>query len=163
MFAQTAGQVVVENPEKLSVPLARVQPLYDVSRRLVAEAFKLEPEQMRDLKLTLVLGARADTAYKVLPGQEVHLFLPQWNEAHFAYAVMLFTLDREIPPKRARSLVRKAIQRVNRMTPVTVDRLRVEAYVGGSAEPSRSSGPRPGRPPDDSFYQSPPKPPLMRD
>lgn len=162
-LSQTSSPVTIENPQGLSLPAARVQPLYEVSRRLVAEEFKLDPAEMRDLKLSLVLGARPNPAYKVSPGNLVHLFLPQWNEAQFAYAVMLFTLDREIPEKQARSLVRTAMERVNRMLPVSVNRLKVEAYVGGSSKPSRSSGPRPGNPPDDSFYRRPPRPPEIRD
>jgi hypothetical protein len=162
-LSQTSTPVTIENPQGLSLPLARVQPLYDVSRRLVAEKFKLDPAEIRDLKLTLVLGARPNPAYKVSPRNLVHLFLPQWNEAQFVYAVMLFTLDREIPEKQARSLVQKAMERVNRMLPVSVNRLKVEAYVGGGPEPSRSSNSPPGRSPDESFFRRPPRPPAISD
>lgn len=133
--AQIPGSVVVENPKHLPVALERVPILFDLSRRVAAEKFKLKPEQMPNLKLRLVLGMHPTLGFRAEDDGSMSLFLPEWHAAKFSYGVMYLTLNRVPPEKQTVAFLREVLQRLNRIAPVTADRLQVEGQVFVDAHP----------------------------
>lgn len=121
------GQVTIQNPKKLPVPEARVSVIYDVVRQLVFEEVKPAGGKPVSLKLTLSLAVRPEFGY--LTSEEnrtAEVFLTEWDEARFSYAVMALALQQTLPAKRRSEILQEAQRRVDLLAPVDVSRLKRE-------------------------------------
>jgi hypothetical protein len=127
--AQIPGSVVVANPKQLPVASEHVPILFDLTRRVAAEKFKLKPEQMPDLRLKLVLGMHPTLGFRAEDDGSRSLFLPKWRAGQFSYGVMYLTLNYVPPEKQTVAFLREVLRRFDRIAPVTADRLKVEGQV----------------------------------
>ncbi len=122
-----SAQVIIQNPKKLPVPEARVSLIYDVVRQLVFEEVKPAGGKPVGLKLTLSLAVRPEFGY--LTSEEnrtAEVFLAEWDEARFSYAVMALALQQSLPQKRRSQILQEAQRRVNLLAPVDVSKLKQE-------------------------------------
>lgn len=121
------AQVTIQNPKKLPVPETRVNLIYDVVRQLVFEEVKPAGGKPVSLKLTLSLAVRPEFGY--LTSEEnraAEVFLKEWDEARFSYAVMALALQQTLPAKRRSEILQEAQRRVNLLAPVDVSQLKKE-------------------------------------
>ncbi len=121
----TSGQVTIQNPKKLPVPEARVNVIYDVVRQLVFEAVKPAGGKPVSLRLTLSLAVRPEFGYLTNEEQRsAEVFLTEWDEAQFSYAVMALALQQTLPAKRRSEILQEAQRRVDLLAPVDVNELK---------------------------------------
>ncbi len=117
------AQVTLRNPQHLPVPEERVQVIFRTTCRVVAEQFRLHPEQL-EFPLTLVLGEPNEQYSADEDTGTYTIYLNQWNEAKFTTSAMRLAVWRMVPRKRRDQLVWEILQRANRVAPVPAAALR---------------------------------------
>ena len=140
----TLAQVAIHNPKKLAVPEARVAVIYDVVRQLVFEEVKPAGAKPVNFKLILSLAVRPESGY--LTNEEkrtAEVFLTEWDEPRFSYAVMALALQQALPVKRRTEILQEARRRVDLLAPVDVSQLKKEKIPARPLAAPAIPGPSP--------------------
>lgn len=118
------GQVTVVNPKHLEFPKDKINLIFRIACKVVAEEFHVpEKAAESEFPLTLILG---DPNERYTEDEQHHLYavyLEQWNEEKFTVSAMRLAIQHMVPQSRRDKMAREILRRSNQVAPVAVTTL----------------------------------------
>jgi hypothetical protein len=113
-----AGQVTIVNPQQFPFPQEKVEVIFRLTCRAVAEEFQVKDLDSLRFPLTLFLG-EANEHYSADEDKGKYtIYLKQWDESKFTTSVLRLAIWRMLPRKRRDRLVMQILERADRVAPV---------------------------------------------
>ena len=113
----SAQVVIVKNG--VSVPEEKVQILFNITCRVVAEEFRLPEKSAARFPVTLVMGDPNERVLGDELNQVYFIYLNRWDDVQFATSASRLALQHMISKERKAKLVGDILQRAERVAPVS--------------------------------------------
>ena len=115
--AGAVAQVVINNPQSLDVPEAKVNVIYRTTLRVLSESFDVEDiSELYPVRLTL--GAENERYVEDEENKVDAIYLTRWDEKKFAISVMRLALEHLVNRECRNALISEILTRANVIAPV---------------------------------------------
>jgi hypothetical protein len=135
------GQVRIQGTLDRDVPKEKVDLLYRVTCRVVAEEFHMHDASEVSVPVTLILGDDRSGVVGDETNQVFTVHMPRWDEALFVASISRIAIQHLLSHDRKARIVRESLRRARAISPVSVGALKPTHHEVHASLPAQFSSP----------------------